>query len=138
MTFIVGLQMGKITHNELAMYAVNQLEAGVSAPALAQQLAAYLLDERRSREMPVVMRAIDEELARRGSDQVTITSAHEVSEETKKQLAALLGVKHPQYTVIIEPSVIGGVKARSGETEIDLTVRGRLNRFKATIVNQDL
>jgi F0F1-type ATP synthase delta subunit len=128
--------MTKVTTNELAIYAVNQLEAGVSAPALAQQLAAYLLDERRSRDMPTVLRAIDEELARRGSAQVVITSTHEVSEETKKQLAELLGVKDPVFSEVIDTSVIGGVKARSGETEIDLTVRARLNNFKTKIVNQ--
>jgi F0F1-type ATP synthase delta subunit len=132
---LTGVFVSKITTNELAMYAVDQLETGVKAPALAQQLAAYLLEERRSRDMSAVMRAIDEELARRGSAQVTITAAHEVSEQTKKQLATLLDVKNPQFTEVIDPSVIGGVKARSGESEIDLTVRGRLNRFKINIVN---
>jgi len=83
--------------------------------------------------MSAVMRAIDEELARRGSAQVTITAAHAVSEQTKKQLAALLEIKNPQFNEVIDPSVIGGVKARSGESEIDLTVRGRLNRFKTEI-----
>ena len=128
--------MGKITTNELAKYAVDRIESGVEAPALAQQIAAYLLEERRSREMPMIMRAIEEELAKRGSAQITITAAHEVSEETKKQLANLLEVKNPIFTEVIDREVIGGVKARSGETEIDLTVRGRLNNFKANIVNQ--
>ena len=127
--------MAKITTNELAAYAVDQLESGTKAPVLAQQIAAYLLEERRSRDMSAVMRAIDEELTRRGSAQITITAAHQVSDATKKQLATLLDVKNPQFSEVIDPSVIGGVKARSGESEIDLTVRGRLNRFKTNIVN---
>jgi F0F1-type ATP synthase delta subunit len=126
--------MKRITKSELALYAVNQIEAGVNVSTLAKQLAAYLLEERRSREMSAIMRAVDEELARRGSAQVTITSAHAVSDETKKQLATLLEVKNPQFTEVIDLSVVGGAKARSGETEIDLTVRNKLNKFKTAIM----
>jgi len=127
--------VSKITTNELAIFAVEQLESGTSTSNLATRISAFLLEERRSRDMPVVLRAIDEELSRRGASQVMITSAHAVSETIKKQLAELLEVKNPVFSEIIDPSVIGGVKARSGESEIDLTVRGRLNRFKTNIVN---
>ena len=129
--------MSKITTSELAKYAVEQLESGIKAPALAHQLAAFLLDERRSRDMPAVMRAIDEELASRGSPQVVVTAVHEVSEQTKKQLAELLAVTNPVFSEVIDTSVIGGIKARSGESEIDLTVRGRLNKFKAAIAKAE-
>lgn len=126
--------MAKITAQQLAVYAVDQLEAGTSSADVAQKLASYLLEERRSREMPAVMRAIDEQLAKRGSPQVVVTSAHSVSEQSKNQLAELLGLKNPVFTEVIDPSVIGGVKARTGESEIDLTVRARLNTFKSNIV----
>lgn len=126
--------MGKITTNELAMYAVDQLEAGVESPALARQLAAYLLEERRSRDMSAVMRAIDKELSRRGSDQVVITSAHETSLEVKKQISELLGVKNPIFSEVIDRRVIGGIKAESGEKQIDLTVQAKLQRFKAAVM----
>jgi F0F1-type ATP synthase delta subunit len=129
--------MGKISTNELAMYAVEQLESGSNIKHVSSSIAAFLLEERRSRDMPAVLRAVDEELAKRGSAQVTITAAHAVTEETKKQLAVLLEVKNPVFSEVIDPSVVGGVKARSGESEIDLTVRGRLNRFKTNIVNQE-
>lgn len=129
--------MSKISTKELAKYVVDQLEAGLQSPALAEQLSAYLLEERKTREMPAILRAIDVELARRGSAQVTITSAHKVEEETKKQLAELLDVQNPVFSEVIDKSVIGGVKARSGESEIDLTVRARLNNFKSKIVSQE-
>ncbi len=125
--------MSKITINELAVYAVEQIEAGLNIKHLSSSIAAFLLEERRSRDMPAIMRAIDQELSSRGSDQVSIISAHALSQEDKEQLSALLGAKNPVFSEIIDPSVIGGVKARSGESEIDLTVRGRLNRFKTAI-----
>lgn len=129
--------MSKITINELAIYAVEQLESDPSIKNLASKITAFLLEERRSRDMPAVLRAVDEELARRGSSQVTITSAHAVSEQAKKQLAELLEVKNPSFHEIIDLSVIGGVKARSGETEIDLTVKAKLQRFKAKVMENN-
>lgn len=126
--------MTKVTVQELAKYAADQLEAGVDVGKIAEKIAAFLLEEKRSKESAAIMRAIDEELARRGSAQVVITSAHAVSNETKKQLAKLLSVKSPVFSEVIDESVIGGVKARSGESEVDLTVRGKLNKFKTTIV----
>ena len=102
---------------------------------VSSKVAAYLIDERKTTELPKVMRAIEEELARKGSTQVVVTSAREVSSEIKMQLAEMLNAQNPVFTEIIDKNVIGGVKARSGEQEIDLTVRGRLNRFKAKVVN---
>lgn len=129
--------MAKITTTQLANYAVDELAKGSASSLVAEKLASYLLEERRSRDMPAVMRAINEVLASRGSDQVTITAAHETSTEIKQQLAQVLGAQNPVFSEIIDTQLIGGVKARSGESEIDLSVRGRLNRFKSNIVNQD-
>lgn len=126
----------KVTDNSLAKYAVDQIELGVSAKDVADMIASLLLDEKRTRDLPRVIRAIEEELASRGSQQVVITSANEVDEQTKKQLAGLLGVENPVFSEVVDKSVIGGVKARSGETELDLTVRAKLNKFKSRVVRR--
>ncbi len=126
--------MSKISIHQIAHYAVEQLEKGVTATEVSKHIAAYLIDGRQSRELPKVLRAVEAELNRRGSSQVVVTSAHAVSEAVKKELASILGAKNPVFYDEIDPSVIGGVKARSGESEIDLTVRGRLQRFKSEIV----
>lgn len=126
--------MAKITVHELAKYAVDQLESGVKAPALASQLAAFLLDTRQTKELGKLARAIEAELNSRGSTQVSITSAHKVTDDVKQELANLLGAKKPVFSEVIDKSVIGGVKAQTTESEIDLTVRARLNRFKAKVM----
>ena len=125
--------MARISIKQLAEYAVDQLEAGTSGAGVARKIASYLLQERRSRDTSLLFRAIEKELDERGSTQVVVTSAHEVSDATKKQLADLLGAKNPVFDEVIDSSVIGGVKARAGESEIDLTVRTRLNKFKAKV-----
>lgn len=122
--------MAKITVKQLAGYAADEIESGVKLSAVASQLAGYLLQERRSRDVSALIRAIDKELTSRGNPQLTITSAHAVTDEIKVQLSEMLQVKNPTISEVIDPGVIGGVKAMSGELEVDLTVRGRLNRFR--------
>lgn len=129
--------MAKVTIQELATYAVDEIQSGVAEKTVAQKIAAFLLEERRSRDAAQVMRAIDSELARRGTDHVVITSAHEVSEEVKKELASLLDVKKPIFSDVIDSSVIGGVKAQSGEKQIDLTVRAKLQKFKSEVMRSE-
>lgn len=127
--------MPKINNHQIAQFAVAQLEAGASTQEVARKVASYLLDNRQSRELPSVLRAIEAELNQRGKSQVVITSAREVAENVKQELASLLGAPKPVFYEEIDPKVIGGVKARFGESEIDLTVRGKLQRFKTIVAN---
>lgn len=129
--------MAKISVRQLATFAVDELESGVSAADVAKKLASYLLDARESRELPRVMRAVEAELNARGQSQVEITSAHAVSDDVANELAQLLGVENPVFHNTVDASVIGGVKAKSGEREIDLTVRNKLQRFNAAIARSN-
>jgi len=128
--------VAKISTLQLANYVVDELEKGVSSAEIAQKIAGVLLDTRQSRDLSKIIRAVEAELNSRGIDQVSITSAHEVSSEVKKQLATLLGAKNPVFNETIDPSVVGSVKAHSGELELDLTVLDRLNRFKSQIARE--
>ena len=125
--------MIKIHIRQLAEYAVDRISLGESAKEVSRRIAGFLISERRTREVPKLVRSIETELELRGSSQVTITSAHEVSEDTKMQLATALGAKDPVFSAVIDTEVIGGVKARSGESEIDLTVMRKLKRFKQAV-----
>ena len=129
--------MAKISARQLANYVVDELEKGSDLTVVAQQLAAYLLDSRQSRDLSKVIRLIEDELNSRGQSQVEIIGVHDVSDQIKQELANLLGASNPVFHTSIDKSVIGGVKARSGESEIDLTVRGRLNKFKAKLINSN-
>ena len=129
--------MSKDSTKQLAEYAVAAITDGVDVDVIVSRLAAYLIDAKRTRELPSLMRKIEAELEKRGTQQVVITSAHAVSEEIKMQLASLLGSKNPVFSTSIEPEMIGGVKARSGETEIDLTVRRKLMHFQQSIMSQE-
>ncbi|MFT4532294.1 MAG: F-type H+-transporting ATPase subunit delta [Candidatus Saccharimonadales bacterium] len=119
--------------NKLVNFTVTELEDGKSLDSVAQKVAAYLVDERKTREAPALMRAIEAEMNKRGSTQISITSATELSDAIKSQLAKALGADNPVFNTEIDPSVIGGAVARAGETELDLTVRTKLNKFKQAV-----
>lgn len=123
----------KVPIHSVAKYAVDELVSGVDFKKVSQNIAAYLMESRQTRLLPQVMRAVEMEFEKRGTSQVEIVSAHSVSVEVQQQLASLLGAKNPVIVTTIDPSVVGGVKARSGEMEIDLTVRGRLQAFKSKL-----
>ena len=113
---------------DLALFAVDKLEKGTSSATLSKQLAALLVEQRRSRDLGQLMRLIESELDRRGKTQVTITSAHAVSDTVKKELARALSAKNPVFHEDINPAVIGGVRANTLEREIDLTIRTKLKQ----------
>jgi len=127
--------MAKVTIKQLATYAVDKIDQGAEMRDIATEIASVLLEERRTRDVAAVLRAIEKELAARGKVQVTVTSVHEVSEAVKMQLASLLGVENPVFDQVIDKSVIGGVKAQAGEKQIDLTARARLNKFKQQLTS---
>ncbi len=127
--------MSKVSINQLASYAADRIGSGSKVEDVANSLASFLLAERRSRESSLLFRAIEKELDKRGSTQVSIVSAYKIDQATKKQLAKLLNVENPVFNETIDKSVIGGVKASAKEQEVDLTVEGRLNRFKQQVIN---
>lgn len=120
----------RITISQLAEYALDRIDRGADHSHVAQTIASFLTDERRTREAPAVFRAIEKELAQRGRTHITLTSAYEVGTDAKQQIAELFNIENPVFETVIDPRVVGGVKARAGEHEIDLTVRAKLNRFK--------
>ena len=128
--------MAKITTKQLAHYAADQLQHGVTGKQVSLHIAALLVSERRSKDALAFARALEVELDSRGLTQVTITSAHEVSEAIKREVAHHLNAKNPTYTTVIDPTVIGGLKASTLHAQIDITIQGQLQSFKRK-VNED-
>ena len=125
--------MGKISNKQLAKYAADQLQQGVSTKVLSRQVAALLVSERRSRDALVFARALEVELNARGITLVTLISAYAVGEDVKRQIATMLNAQHPIYNEVLDPQLLGGVHAATLYTQVDLTVLGQLNSFKRKV-----
>jgi len=124
----------KLSRRDLAMYAARQLVDGAPQKKIAMQLAAYLIESRRTNELSVVIRDIASALADLGHVSGTLLSAHELSASTIKAIEAYTkektGAPHISLDTIIDESVIGGMKLELPGRELDTTIARQLTILK--------
>ena len=121
-----------ISQRRLAAYVAGQLLASGDKKRLIKELAAYLIETGRVRDLNQAVAAIEEALASRGAVVATVTTARPLSPENKQAI-----VKHftPTGTKLyireqIDPSVIGGFKIELPGSQFDGTVIHKLTTLK--------
>ena len=107
---------------------------GGKASKITTALVSFLVGVGRGRELPAI---IDKLVAVAAEDrQQTVAEVRTtipLSGEQRDRLAAALGKatgKHVSLKVIIDPTVLGGVVARVGDTVIDGSIRHRLDQLR--------
>jgi len=97
----------------------------------------FLVASGRAKELPEIADALAEAAAATRSREVAeIRSAVELDDETVRRLEAALGRatgKRVEAKVVVDPTVVGGVVARIGDTVIDGTVRRRLDSLRQAL-----
>lgn len=119
--------MGRtLSRRAVAAYVADELVKGTGARAAYRQLAAYLVDTRRTKEVDLFVRDIVHQLSLRGHVAGTVTSAYELSRATKQALEAYTRAATDARTVhldeVVDPQVLGGVKLSLPGKELDTTV----------------
>lgn len=118
-----------------AHYADELLRGNVS---VASQLAAFLVDTGRTRELELIVRDIEEALVVRGVVVADVTSARELGDATVKEITAFLKKNRSAKTVYlresVDPTVLGGVRINLPGHELDATLRRKLTALKANKV----
>lgn len=126
----------RVSRRKIAAYCADRLIAGDTS--VADQLAAYLVDERRTREVELVVRDIEAALAARGVMIADVASATKLSEATKKAIGSFLteadGSTRVYLREALDPSLLGGVKVTTPDAELDATIRRKLTTLKASKV----
>lgn len=126
--------MGKISRKQLANMINKMADEGQSPKKIAARTAAYLIDEKRTKELDSLLRDTALLRAQAGRVEAQAVSARKLSEPTKSELKKLLSdtfdnAQHVMLHEEIDPSVTGGVKIDAPGLRADLTVHGRLNRL---------
>ncbi len=116
---------GKISRRKLAQYAVDAYENGTLSEAL-QELAAYLIDARRLREAELVVRAIEDELATRGTVIARVASARPLTAELEAAITSLVGAKEISILETTDQALIGGVRIETPGKLLDATIKRKL------------
>ncbi len=123
----------RLSRRALAGYAAQQLLDGKTA--VLQQLAAYLIEVRRTKEVDLLVRDIEHALAASGVVVADIASAREVTATLRTAIVAYItkatSADDVQVRSRIDTSLVGGVRIRTPDAEYDATVRRQLIKLQA-------
>lgn len=123
----------RLSRRKIAAYYADELLAG--RREVAKRLGAFLLDARRMRELPLIIRDIEDALATRGLVVADVASAHSLSDPAKKELDGFIraqtGAQQVQMRTHVDESLLGGVRVNLPGSELDATIRHKLSTLKA-------
>jgi F0F1-type ATP synthase delta subunit len=124
----------RVSRRKIAAYCAERLIANDST--VTTQLAAYLVDERRTRETDLIVRDIESALAQRGVMVADVASTTELSSGVRKEIEKFLADTHDIDAVhlreALDPELLGGVKVTTPEAQFDATIRRKLTTLKAS------
>lgn len=121
----------RTSRRKLARYVAERLMD--NDVTVVDEVAALLSHENRQREVDLLVRDIQTELAERGLTVVTVESARALTDEARSAIMTLL--KKPQTVVqlseVVRPELIGGFKLRTPTATLDATIAKKLNNLRA-------
>jgi F-type H+-transporting ATPase subunit delta len=121
---------------ERRQQVVESLFGGKASP-VTTALVSFVVGVGRSKNLPEI---IDKLVARAAAERheavAEVRTAFPIDAARREQLADALGKatgKHVTVKVTIDPSVLGGVVARVGDTVIDGTIRHRIEQLRESL-----
>lgn len=106
-----------------------------SSKQLAQEVAAYLMSERRVSELDSVLRDVQADWAEAGHVEVLAASAHPLTAAVRADITKQVSALYPDARDIIvtevhDSAIVGGVRLSLANQQLDLSVEAKLNKFK--------
>lgn len=122
----------RISRRRIAVYAADRLLAG--EVSVIQQIAAFLIEERRTREADVLVREIESELAHRGHIIADVYSAHALTASVRQSIERLLAEHYAGDDItlraVLDSTLLGGVRVETSDAEYDGSLRARVTTLK--------
>jgi F-type H+-transporting ATPase subunit delta len=110
---------------------------GPKASPLTVQLISFVVGAGRARDLPeIIERLVQRAAAERQHEVAEVRTAVDLDDDQRRRLTEALERatgKKIELKVIRDPTVIGGVVARVGDTVIDGSVRHRLEQLRETL-----
>jgi len=129
--------VARLSRRSIADYVASSLISGTpGTQQLFREVAAFLVTEKRTKELELIVRDIEYALSESGHVRTNVLSAHELSEAAKDAIAAFVrtetGGSDVQLTNTVDPSVLGGMKITVPGRELDQTVARQLTVLKTS------
>jgi len=124
----------RLSRRALAEYAAATIERGDDAARVVKQLAAHLIENKRTKEADLIVRDIEQQLSDRGVVVGQTVSAFTLSgslqaaieQDIKKQT----GARQISLVYRTDPDVLGGYRVSLPGKRLDRTVRTHLTNLK--------
>lgn len=126
----------RISRRKLAEYVADNLES--KKTTVIRELAAFLVQTKRTRELELVVRDIEAELRNRGVIIADVTSAYPLSAAVKKEISQFIASTssstanktevHMRET--IDSDLLGGVRIAIPGELFDGTIRHKINALR--------
>jgi F0F1-type ATP synthase delta subunit len=125
----------KTSRTRIAHSIADRTLKGDSKKKLSQEIAAYLLSERRVGDLDSLLRDVQADWAEAGFVEVLAASAHPLSASVKADIEKRIKPLYPNakriiVTEVSDPAVIGGVRLSLANQQLDLSIEAKLNKFK--------
>lgn len=121
--------MARTSRRRLAEYVAERLLA--DDVSVIAELAALIVTERREREIELIVRDIEDSLARRGVLVATVETATQLTDSVRAEIVKLLDASEVKLREIIAPELIGGVRVRTPGAVLDGTIVQKLHTLKS-------
>lgn len=127
--------MSKIARHELAKVIGERTLTVSDIKLLAKEIAAYLLSEKRTGELESLLRDIMQYRAEHGVVEAVAQGAHELGDTVLEDVDEVLRREYPKAKAVIvrerlQPELVGGVRVRMANEQLDLSVQSKLNTLK--------
>lgn len=124
--------MIRYSRRQLATYVAGAITRGED---VIPKLAAYLIDNKRTKEADLLVYDIEKALAHTGMVVAHVASAHELDASTSQAIEKLLQSKYGTSDLAmqtnVDESLLGGVLVRVAGDELDGSLKRSINRLKA-------
>lgn len=117
---------GKISRRKLALFVADAVESHHALAPVLQEIAAYLIDSKRTREAELLVRAIEDELAERGIVVARVVTARPLASELEQAITKLIDAREIHLDSEIDESVIGGVRIETPGKLLDATIKRKI------------
>lgn len=126
----------KTTRRVLTRYVAERLAAGDAKEPLLKQLAAYLVVNKMTSQMDVVISDISRTLAELGSVTAKVQTARPLSDELRKAVTNYVKRAENANNVTIEesvePALLGGIVVTTPSKRFDASIASQLKQLRST------
>lgn len=124
-----------VSRRAMSRYIAEQLVSQDDSSAVVQQLAAYLVQHRQTKQLQRYIDDIERELAERGVVVADVFTARTITEEIRDAVEAVIGREAQSEAKItlrehIQPELVGGILIRSGGKEYDRTIKSAIRELR--------